>query len=316
MRAMTQAPRNLTGIVLVAALVAAPALAGCMDSFSSFSGDRGCTRSAPDGTAAAVNETDSGIVDQGGRVERIRTYEVDAAGTSRSAIDGCVSVGDVTVVPSSTALARIIITIRGPDAETVEEMDGKAGFSRDGDTLRATAWEVPYKLDRTRWNNGESPRVNIRIEVPDTGAHAVKARTDVGNIHVSDVLLAATDLRADVGDVVVEGAHATGNFDARVDVGRVDVRLGSAQTGHFDLRADVGDVELRIPSRADTGFDVEAEVDVGDVRVEIGATESRSEKGDGPGSTVKARSEGFADKPTQVTVEARADVGDVVVRAT
>ena len=126
-------------------------------------------------------------------------------------------------------------------------------------------------------------------DIRASASAAVAAHTDTGNITLTAPGAPTVDARTNTGDVVVTGGSAGASVRAQSDVGSVNLTLAEPPALARAL-ADTGDVTVTVPGG--TGYHVVATSDTGDTRVSV------PDDGSSPR-----------------TVEARADTGNVVVRA-
>ncbi len=238
---------------------------------------------------------------------RIVTMESPGAETLRLVGD----VGDMRVVgsPDRTDVRAIVELVgKGSSAESARAAldEIETSFALRGDTLHAgiTHPEPPSMNPYgARWS----------VEVPE--GTLVEIVSDVGDVTVVGTR-ASVDVRTDVGDVWIHGAHGV---TVRSDVGDVHVR----GTGLLDLRSDVGDVVMQVLSTSNLQHRVTT--DVGDIRVVLtqgwsGTVDAVTDVGDtliDGGPCGRARGDGtLALRPGDggsATLLARTDVGDVHV---
>lgn len=254
------------------------------------------------------------IVNESGGDRRTETYTLNATAYAGGRLDLCASVGEVIVEPSTGPTVELVWVIHNGTNAAVEKTQVMAEMRNVDGRLVIAAWQSTAGRT-TGLLSSESADARLTLRVPATGGYDVTVRTHIGDIHVSEVIADKLGLRTDVGDIVVRAVDLQGNATATTNVGKAIFSLASVQTGTIRLVTDVGDAEVELPQRADVGYDATAKTDVGEVTLRIGATEDAETHKDVPGGSAKARSQGFAGKPTQVIVSASADVGNARIVA-
>jgi len=250
-------------------------------------------------------------IEDGGR-RRVETYTLDASSYDAGSAQLCATVGDLAIETAPGAQATLVFTIHGDTAEAVGATRVDASFAADGSQLRLAGWQSVAARSRGFFGD-DTAGVTVALRLPANGAWEITASTDVGNVRAEGLLAAALDIETAVGAIRASAIDLQGNASLAVDVGDVALSLTSVQTGRIVARSDVGDVEISLPQRADVGYDARAEAGVGDVTLRLGTTEQHESDGDGPGESESARTAGYAEKPTQVTVQGTTDVGDVSI---
>lgn len=228
------------------------------------------------------------------------------------AVTLCVAVGEIVVSRGPGETPQLTFTIRGPSG-AVESTVVETLFSSSNGKLVIGAWESVQGRQGSFGSNTGST-VTLDLVLPD-GLWDLHARTDVGNIRVSDLRVGTLRLGADVGSIVATSLISEGNTTAMTDVGSVTLEFESVQTSQIKVSTDVDAIEVRLPQRADVGYKVHAQTDVGEVDVDIGATENFVNDRNVPGAEVNAQTKGYDSQPTQVQIEATADVGDILVKS-
>lgn len=301
-------------VFLIVAIVAVVAIAGITAFWTGARAEASCSVPSPGGTAFAVSPVDSGVTTRGEEAVRVLTYHVPAGELARGVLAVCTGVGEVKVAPSDDGDAHLVLTIHADgrnERESVEAARTNATFTRSGDALGVAAWVEDQGGRGIPFFGNALAHVDVELRVPDSWPHALHAAADVGRVEVTGLRLSSADLAVDVGDLVAS-ASASGSFNAKVDVGDVDVTLSEVENATVQATADVGDVRVRVPSGP--GYDVTVASDVGDARVSL--PDARVvERDDGPpGTSVHARTDGYDAAPVRVMVDATADVGDVEVQ--
>ncbi|HVM44858.1 MAG TPA: hypothetical protein VM582_02890, partial [Candidatus Thermoplasmatota archaeon] len=218
------------------------------------------------------------------------------------------------VEPAAGSTLELVLVVESIAPVAVEATEVDARFRADGERLILGAWESKRGEART-FARGDSASVRMTLRVPASGPYAIAASNDVGDIRIIGLLVGPLHARTDVGDVIAKDVDLVGNATLRTNVGDAILHARSVVTGAISVRSDVGDAEALLPSRVDVGYDARASTDVGEAVIRIGDTETFESKASGPGEVEHARSAGFADKPTQVTVRATTDVGDARIVA-
>ncbi|HLE97463.1 MAG TPA: hypothetical protein VI997_08850 [Candidatus Thermoplasmatota archaeon] len=305
--------------VLVASFVAAFLVAGTAvavlvsrdgSTLSSRSDDQD---EACGGPLFSLRRLEAAVEDTGadGGDHRTVTYTLQPDGLEGGAIRLCTGVGEVTFAPSGDDLVTLTFTIRASDdGSEADVRDAKvdAVFASDDGGLRVVGW---HDADDRR---DEHVSVDVEITLPESGAWDLEGSTGVGDILVNGLLVGGLDLSTGVGDVVAD-AEATRDVTASTGVGDVVLDLSSVGAGRIDVSTGVGGVSIELPLRADVGYDATVQTGVGEVELDIGPTESKASDKSPVGGTAKARSDGYADKPTKVVVSATAGTGDASVHA-
>lgn len=302
---------------LLSALVAVGILAAGLGAYAmsvgpggrTFSAEGGCDAPAMGGAPLAV--TPEVVVEDDG-ARRTETYALDAAAFHGGAIDLCAVVGEILVEPAAGTRAELVFVIAGSPTKVVRSTVVEARFAAQGDRLLIGGWESLSGRSSGPFG-GDTADVRTFLRVPASGAWSVRASMEVGDVRVSDLLVDDLRLASEVGNLRAIGVDLQGNATLDANVGDAIAQLASVQTGRIALAAEVGDLELRLPQRADVGYDALGETDVGEVELRLGPSEDYDSEGDGPGERERAKTAGFASKPTQVTVEAVDSVGDVLI---
>lgn len=276
-----------------------------------FSSQEACE--APALTGAPIAATPQVESDNSGR-RRIETYVVDAASFAGGSLDLCISVGEIYVEPSEGPNVELVFTIDGDQARAVADTEVAAEFRSEDGGLVVGAWE-PWRGRSEGVFRGDSAEVRLTLRVPASGAYDVRAVNDVGDVRVRGLIVHELRAQTDVGNVLVRDVDLTGNATLVTDVGDAILAALSVQTGEIIVRSDVGTAEAALPLRADVGYDAHAATNVGDAVLRIGETEFHEADADGPSEEERARSSGFATKPTKVTVDVTTDVGDARITA-
>lgn len=301
-----------TRFFAVAALVAALVLGGAAAAYLVADGfDAGSSAScdAVDVPGARI-AAEPVVEDEGAR----RTYRwtIDAAAYRAGVASGCLSVGELLVEPSPDGRVHLEARVTADAAEAVQATRIAASFADEGGRLNVDVRELERGVARGGFRD-EGAQVALVVRLPAQGAWDVRAANDVGDVRVSGLLVGNLTLESDVGDVRALDVDVSGDIDASSDVGSVVLSLASVQGGEIRAATDVDDIEIELPQRADLGYDVTAASDVGGVDVRIGETELYEREDRQVGGEVRARTRGFAEKPSQVTILARSDVGSVRV---
>lgn len=228
------------------------------------------------------------------------------------AVELCIAVGEIVVTRAPGDVPELTLTIRGPsgavDSTVVETLT-----STENGRLRLAVWESQQGRQGTLGNT-RSATVALELSLPD-GLWDLHAYTHVGEVHVSDVRVGTLRLSSEVGNVVATQLNSEGNTTVTTSVGSITLDYESVQSSRIRATSNVDGVEIRLPERADVGYKVHAWANVGDVDIDIGPTENLVNDRDATGAEVNAQSRGYDNKPTQVEIEATADVGDVLVKS-
>lgn len=247
------------------------------------------------------------LSDQGER--RTVRYTADLGAFQGGALDLCVDVGEVLLSATNGTSIEVEFLVESDHATAVQATQVEAALRDEGGRLVLAAWES-QRGEAGSWLGTQSARVRLTVRVPASAAYEVRAVSNVGDVRVSDLLASTLRLETDVGDVVATRLDLQGDATLMADVGDAILSAVSVQTGEISLASNVGNVEAELPASVDVGYDAHASADVGEVMVRLGDTESHESDGEGPGETESARTSNYAQKPTQVVVRARTDVGD------
>lgn len=296
----------VAALILVAGATALTLGNGLGSSFAR--GEVGCE--APTVAGSPTQPAREAQSSDGGKA-RDESFVVNAS--DLAAVDACVAVGEFILAPSEDDRVRVTVRVRSDAAEATSETLVETRFARGPDGLRLAVWEARVGYATSGFGGTNAADVVVTVHVPDGARPDLVARTHVGDVRVTDVMVGNATASVDVGDLRILRADLAGDLDARVDVGSAVVQLDSVQSGTLGVTADVGDVELRLPTRADVGYDVTAQSGVGSVEVRLGETEDYREEDEPTGGNVHARTRGYDAKPTKVQVTVTSDVGDVLV---
>lgn len=294
--------------VIAALLLGAAAGAYYTFDADSFGSESACSAPALRGAPVAAAPTDA----RDGRTRTVR-YALDAAAYQAGALDLCLGVGELLVEPSNASQVEVVFTIRGATS-AIDETQVEAAFRADDGRLVIGAWQSRIGRSGDAFGT-RSAEVTLLVRVPVDAAYRLHAVSYVGDVRVGALRLDALDASADVGDVIVRDVELQGNATLRADVGDAILAATSVQSGTLRLTSEVGNVEAALPLRADVGYDATATASVGEAVVRLGEGASTTSEEDGPGQTATGRSGGYAEKPTKVIVNARADVGDARIVA-
>ncbi len=198
-------------------------------------------------------------------------------------------VGDVIVTADPAA--------SGVTAEAVKIGKGRTDELADRALSEISVWLQPRAgaadvleavSDHPDQKRGRAYAVDWRITAPP--GLAIEVRADVGDVHVegfdgpADLRTDVGDIRAlqiargvsvrtDVGDVTVKAA---GPIDVRTDVGSADVAVLPGEPGSITITTDVGSAELRLP--ADFEGTITASADVGSITSTLAGPQTRARK--------------------------------------
>jgi hypothetical protein len=95
--------------------------------------------------------------------------------------------------------------------------------------------------------------------------------------------------------------------------GPISGSLYAQSSGRVKAHTEHGDIQLFFESEPRVGFDVVGGTNQGTVKVEIGLTEAADDKPKQYVSEVRARSQGYAEKPIRMEVAATTLAGNVVI---
>lgn len=250
---------------------------------------------------------DSGLI-AGARPTRTVVYTVDATGLQGGVVFACTEVGDVEVVAGGPT-ARLVFEIsssKRSEADRVRDAVVDAAF-REGQGL-----EILAEHDRPDGEDDGSLVVDVRLEVPPSGAYAVTAATGVGDVRVQDLLLRETSLTTGVGDVTLEDGDATGSIVATSGVGDVHLLLSYVETADIAVETGVGNLMVELPARPDTGYRATGTTGIGSVVLDLPGAHAETKR-DEMGGSASASTQGYDAKPTRVAVQATTGTGDVRV---
>ena len=211
------------------------------------------------------------------------------------------AVGTVRVLPSADVDEVTLALV--PEGETTlpgTEQQVRARIQvtdspADGDPSGRTAVEVrqPERYSGLPWT--EQPQ-NVLVLVPADHEMALEVRADVGDLEV-DGAFTSLEARTDVGNLRLSDVTAAEGISAQADLGEVDLAVGSPSPPSVDVTAPVGDVALTLPTDASgtvavatevgsisvtapgtNRWQVEAGSDLGDVHVDPGLTRGEGQE--------------------------------------
>lgn len=170
-------------------------------------------------------------------------------------------------------------------------------FTQRGDT-------VFVKVDIPQLGGAQIGRrasVDLKISVPQQTD--LKFSVDVASVEV-DGIEGQVDIRADVGEVILQDVVARDSLKVRTDVARIRFDGPLSEGVRYDMRSEVGDIALTLP--AGSSFEVDAESNVGAATCEFAVSGVEGRKG-----LVGGRVEGtVGDNPT-AALELRSEVGSI-----
>ena len=316
-------------------LVAGVALAATFAPATTFAAS-GCSP-VPAGTTVASPASTTAPEKDGRVITRTVTYEFRAANVTAGRLALCTDTGGITVVPSPDDKVRVTFTLRAEGASAEERLQGlqvEAASALQGDRLTVGARQV----NSPQWSGflwgGQSAGVSVTVAVPAALAVDVGATTDTGTITLTgirarDVSLATdtgavkvTDLpeagdlrvRTDTGSITVDVATA-GDLDLSTDTGRIRAALRTVTTGAMTLRTDTGSIHLTVPRATDVGYDVTASTDTGSITADLGETELKETRKDGPSEHLRLRTKDYATRGVQVRIGATTDTGSITLES-
>ena len=190
--------------------------------------------------------------------------------------------GDITLRPGHSGQVRIHRTIRysgdAPSASTYR-IEGSTLFLNtscgrgcgvdydvrvpEGVTVTGTTGAGDVRL------TGVS-KVDIDVHAGDVSVTRatgpVRIRVDSGDIGVTDVRAATTDLQAGFGDIAVNLSSA-GSVTARTVTGDIRVRVPSRAGYRIDASTGAGDTKLGVPTDPNGAYMLSLQSTVGDIVV-------------------------------------------------
>lgn len=139
--------------------------------------------------------------------------------------------------------------------------------------------------------------------------------TDHGDLLLKGDYDKAT-ISTDHGDVLAAATIEQGSITT--DHGDIALRLDPQASGELSLDTDHGDVLVQVPTGPALGYDVTAKTDHGEVAINLTDARTTSTAGEDEddhddGEIVHARTNGFENRPTQVTMTTTSDHGDILV---
>lgn len=241
--------------------------------------EAGCAGIEPDWSSVQATRHDEPVQQEGDQARRLVRWTLDGADARRGLVDACVRVGTITVEEGTadSVEIRALVQAEGPDStEIVRGLELDAAFAQSSNRVGVAVGQVGEPPAQAS-REGNHYQITLRIRVPAEPVWSPDLRVGTGEIGVSG--LRTQEIRASVGTGEVE-------------------------------------IDAQMARSSDVGFEVTGETGSGDVDIQIGPTEERSSREDrGPGDRGYARSEGYADKPVRIHVEATASIGDVDVTA-
>jgi len=201
------------------------------------------------------------------------------------------------------ALSEIIVTL-APDPRSPGTLLGTVDHPR-----RRSSWGSNSRQYEVEWRITAPAHMALditndvgEITLRDFTAGA-RVHSDVGDVH-ADNILGGLFVRSDVGSI---NASASGDIEARSDVGDITVIALPGEPGSITLAGDVGEITLSLPDSWEG--EVNASTDVGSLS--RGLDSFRSE-----GRQTRSSLRGTVGSGAPGRVNITTDVGDVRVRHT
>lgn len=317
-----------SGALALAALPVGAALAQQADP-AYQSGRRSlCEQTPPPGKSLTARKTDTGIQAVGNQATRLLTFIAEAGKLKGGTLSLCAEYGRIEVMDSDDGQVRLQVrcTATGEGAaKALADTDVRVHLTADNGQLRVAVWHA------TQGFGAQSLpcAVNIRLQVPPTGAYKLDALANHGCVGVHRLTLAGAKLRGLSGTKMrgIKGYQGGHDLDNVVLAGDLDLET-SAPAGFGDTwiqgtltaiasckvvaRTNEGSIRLAFPSVLDTGLDVTASSEQG--RVMIGLNDKPAGNPDSANQKEwRARSEGYEKLPIKITVEARSKISNVTV---
>lgn len=287
-----------------------------------------CEKTPPPGKPLSAHKTDTGIQTIGSGAERVLTYIADAAKLKGGELMLCAEYGRIEVMDSDDGQVRLQIrcsVIGTGAAQALQDTDVRAHLTADNGLLRVTVWHATQGFGQ----QSQPCLVNIRLQVPPSGAYKLDALANHGCVGVHRLTLAGAKLRGLSGFKMkgVKGYLGGHDLDNVVLSGDLDVET-SAPAGFGDTwiqgtltaitsckvtaRTNEGNIRLSFPSDPRTGLDVVGRAAKG--RVIIGINDAPpAPPTSPPPPELRGRTQGYDAAPIHIEVVASSDLSNVTI---
>lgn len=328
-RQFLRSPEFLVAAALGVLVVAAGTFAA-VSVFPEATGGHGgsCEADAPAGDPVEANVEDTGVREVDGHVQRTVAWTLDPGQRELSVVDACGNDGKLTVRPSGDGSVRVVAeVVAGEGSQVVEEATPRARFAESGDRLSVA-------VDQPRDSSGDDtthvrPDVRVEIRVPSDHTPALDLRHDDGDATVSKLTFSRLAVRiddgdadlfsvtagslvlgSDDGDVLGRDLDVRGDVDLNGDDGTYDLEVTSIGSGDWQARTDDARIHLDLPAGDEIGYDAQAFTDDGYSSIVL---ENSGIRSTAEGGKAQARSTGYEDRATRVTIDAVADDGTIEI---
>jgi hypothetical protein len=197
-------------------------------------------------------------------------------------------VGNIEVTSNSTNEITMHATISFPDKPSREEKyqeilnNAEVSVVAQGDQLKIiTHPKGNNKLSMWKWAEDEYGfsdfSIDYAVELPDS-INQYEIVSNVGDIKLVN-LKGTYDVKSDVGNLTIEGAHIHGKSSIRSDVGSVELGMDQMESGsNLNVETEVGSIRVILDGTVQCSLKVDS--DLGRV---VGAPKGKSElNGGGP----------------------------------
>jgi hypothetical protein len=270
-----------------------------------------------------VRKRDTPIQVSGHRAERLLVYSVDAADLEGGTLTIGAEYGRVEIMESDDGTVRLQVRCEalGEGAtQAIQDTDVQVRFTAHRGRLGLAVWHTTQGFTPA----AQPCLLNIRLQVPPSGAYQIEATAHHGGVGIHRIRLAGGTLRGRVG-VKVKGIqgylgghdldHVTlaGDLAVVSEGGMISGTVSAASSCKLTARTGTGDVRLSFTPDPRLGLNVTAGSEAGSVRLDIGQPGTTGPVSPQMRTTLRARTEDYDRKPVQVEVTAMSTQGNVVV---
>jgi hypothetical protein len=311
------------GLVAIAVLVGIKVFLNQKNDASSHARRSRCQPAHLQGTPLEVERVDAGVHVVSDHVQRVLTYRFDASPFLGGDIYLCADMGRIEILDSDDTQARLEIRLEASGQEAtkaVTETTIATSFTSDGVRFSIEAW--PTTLGVTT----DEPLVwiHMRLTVPVSASYTVDATAGHGGVGVHQLSLErgrlggfdglkAKTRQGYSGGHDLDHVSVLGDLEINMPDGPIAGTLYALSSSRVTAHTNRGDIQLFFADDSQAGFEVVAGTNQGTVKVDIGPTETADDTRQQYVSERRARSQGYAEKPIQVNVEATTLAGNIVI---
>lgn len=287
-----------------------------------------CELAPPTGKPLSARKTDTGIQTNGNNAERLFTYIANAPRLKGGDLAICAEYGRVEIMDSDDEQVRLQIRCSSSGegaAKALADTDVRAHLTADNGLLRVAVWHATQGFAQQM----QPCLVNIRLQVPPSGAYKLDALANHGCVGVHRLTLAGAKLRGLSGVKMrgVKGYLGGHDLDNVILSGDLDVET-SAPPGFGDTwiqgtltaiasckviaRTNEGNIRLSFPPDPRTGLDVIGRAAKG--RVIIGINDAPPPPPTSPPQAeLRSRTQGYDAAPVHIEVSASSENSNVTI---